>query len=84
MKGIDGHLPAKDFASQQRGEDKIKHVFCLCKPSWLLAKRMIDVGDCTSAEAIKKTDDIHRGLMTQKLRAAKKHKKLGEHWKLCP
>ena len=38
MKGIDGQLPAKDFTSTQRGEDKIKHVFSLHKPFWSRVK----------------------------------------------
>ena len=67
MKGIDGHLPAKDFSSTQRGEGKTKHVFCHHKPFWLLVERTIGVGDCTPAEAIKKTDNAHPGSMTQKL-----------------
>ena len=83
MKGIDGRLPAKDFASRQRGEARIKRVFCMPKPFWMCVERLIDVGH-TSAEAIKKIDDNYPGSMTEKLRVVKRHKRLGGHWKLCP
>ena len=83
MKGIDCSLPAKDLTSTQwRGKGKIKHVFCLCKPLWLLVEQLVDVGH-TSAKGIKKTNDIHPGSTTEKSRAMKKCEKLGGHWRLC-
>ena len=84
MKGINGRLPAKAFNKSQSGDPSIKHVFCLQKPFWLLVEQLIDNGNCTCGEAIKKIDEIHPGSTTQKLRAAKKHKRLGGHHLLCP
>ena len=84
MKGINGRLPAKDFSAVQQGDLKVKHVFCLRKPFWLLVKRLIDVGDCTSADTIDEMDAICSGSPAQQLRVVKRNKRLGGHWKLCP
>lgn len=83
IKGIDGRLPAKEFTAQQRGEQKIKHLFCHRKPFWLCVERLIDNG-FTSAEAVSKIDDLYKGSVTNKLKELKKHEKKGGHYQLCP
>ena len=83
LKGIDGRLPAQHFDQQQRGDPKIKHIFCKRKPFWKLMERLIDGGH-TAMEALDLIDSIYKGTMTDKLKKIKEHERLGGHWRLLP
>ena len=83
LKGVDGRLPAKEFVPSQRGDKSVKHLFCLRKPFWMCMERPINNG-YTAPEALDLINDLYPGTVTEKLKALKKHEKLGGHHRLCP
>ena len=83
LKGVDGRLPAKEFVPSQRGEKSVKYLFCLRKPFWKCMERLIDNG-YTAPEALELINDLYPGTVTEKLKALKRHEKLGGHHRLCP